>query len=356
MKKFIIRIIASLLVLAAVANTSICYAFENPKVQDCFELPISGTTGYGVIDLNMRSGDGSSNSKVATIPAGQPFCILSEGNTYFQVKTEDGVTGWVHKNYTMVNLPDLIPSIRYNATNSYDSMYRSCGEAMENLTGKALYVGKTENAKLGYAEYNMPVLYGMAKKIASAQSAAMADGYTLVLYEAFRPRFVQDTVNVELQKLIDNNPAVCKAVTKSGWSKSWFIAKSVSNHQKGFAIDVSLAQITEISEQTIDGRPLTIPTQYSEVEMPTAMHELSPAAASLAYGVDSKSATAWKSVPMASTMTDGAKLLRDYCTNAGMSPLASEWWHFNDLDARTATNAAGSGLFAIEKNLSIPNV
>ena len=33
-------------------------------------------------------------------------------------------------------------------------------------------------------------------------------------------------------------------------------------------------------------------------------------------------------------MTESAIKLRDYCTGVGMSPLASEWWHFNDLDAR----------------------
>ena len=103
-----------------------------------------------------------------------------------QVQLPDGSTGWVSKTYTMVNLPDVLPSIRYNATNSYDSLYRSCGKALA-LTGTSLYTGKSENAKLGYAEYNMPVLYTMAKKIAFAQATALSEGYTLVLYEGFRP-------------------------------------------------------------------------------------------------------------------------------------------------------------------------
>ena len=38
-------------------------------------------------------------------------------------------------------------------------------------------------------------------------------------------------------------------------------------------------------------------------------------------------------------MTTEAKKLQHYCTQAGFTPLASEWWHFNDLDA---LNAVGS--------------
>ena len=88
--------------------------------------------------------------------------------------------------------------------------------------------------------------------------------------------------------------------------------------------------------------------------MPTDIHELSPAAASLAYGVNSKSKTAWKSVPDAGTMNQAALELRGYCVNAGLSPLASEWWHFNDIDAMNATGGKGNGQFEITGNVSRP--
>lgn len=348
MDEFMKKALSIVLVIAAIA--ALCGI---GKAMDAsgFELELAGTTGYGIIDMNLRAGDSTNSSKLGTIPAGEAFVIVSEGSSYFQVETSIG-SGWLSKIYTMVNLPDLIPSIRYNATNSYNSLYRSCGKALDGVTGTAMYTGKTDNTKLGYAEYNMPVLYTMAKKIAAAQSAALADGYTLVLYEGFRPKSVQDAVNLTLGNLISSNAEVSKAINSLGWGKGWFIAKSVSNHQKGFAIDVSLGKVNSMTEQVIDGCAISIPTDYTELEMPTAMHELSPAAASLAYGVDSKSTTDWKSVPIAGTMNDAAKLLRTYCTDAGMSPLASEWWHFNDLEARTQTGAKGSGLFAIEGNVS----
>jgi len=302
--------------------------------------------------LVLRSGDSSTSERLGILPAGEAFTILDEGASYFKICTLRGNEAWASKTYTMVNLPDLIPSIRYNATNSYGAMYRSYGKAIPGVTGKAFYTAKTPNEKLGYEEYNMPVLYTMAKKIATAQAAALADGRTLVLYEGYRPLQVQQTVSKGLDTLMKNDPTVNKAVANSGWSKGWFIAKAVSNHQRGYAIDVSLATVANFTEAVIDGQTMKIPAEYEEMKMPTAMHELSPAAASMAYGVDSKSAAAWRKVPVAGTMTNAAKLLRGYCADAGLSPLASEWWHFNDLDARSATKSAGTGGFDITGNAS----
>lgn len=338
-----------LLTSTATASNAEAVTMYNPHTEENFELYVSGSTGYALIELAVRDTIGE---KVGSVPAGQMYTILAEGENDFQVQLPDGTMGWVSKTYTMVNLPDLIPSIRYNATNSYNSLYRSCGKPL-TLTGMALYPGKTENRKLGYEEYNMPVLYPMAKKIAFTQATALSEGYTLVLYEGYRPLDVQKAVNKDLQELMDNDKSVRTSINT--WGKSWFIAKSVSNHQKGYAIDVNLAKIVETSTMAIDGREVIIPAVYEELRMPTAMHELSPAAASLSYGVDSKSDTAWRKVPAAIGMTEGAQLLQRYCVAGGMSPLASEWWHFNDLGCRSATNAAGTGEFSITGNVSVPN-
>ena len=346
MKKTLIVLILIAMFAAALA--------QNTPAQcsgDYFELPIEGTTGYGVIDLVFRADDSNQSTKLGVIPAGAPFTILAEGSKYFQVSYE-GQVGYAYKTYTMVNLPDLIPSIIYDAINSYDSQFKSCGVDIPNTTHETLYTAKTWNAKLGYEEYNMPVLYTMAKKIAEVQNNMKADNTSLVLYEAFRPMTVQSLVNLELGNLAKTNKTVNNAINNSGWSKSWFIAKSVSNHQKGYAIDCSMADVSTFERQEIKGIRVTVPVDYEVLEMPTAIHELSPAAASLAYGVDSKSKTAWKSVPNAATMNQAALELRNYCVNAGMSPLASEWWHFNDLDARAETGAKGNGQFEISGNVS----
>ena len=86
-----------------------------------------------------------------------------------------------------------------------------------------------------------------------------------------------------------------------------------------------------------------------EYAMPSAMHELSSAAACFTGPVTSNSATAWKRATASASMTDGARRLQSYCTNAGMTPLASEWWHFNDLDAQNKVRmTSGNGKFWLD--------
>ena len=99
-------------------------------------------------------------------------------------------------------------------------------------------------------------------------------------------------------------------------------------------MDVSLVKINDYEIKKTGSYKYMAITDYTEEEMPTQMHELSNKAISLKYAVDSNSKTAWKDVPLANAMTNGAIRLRDYCVQSGLSPLCSEWWHFNDLDAR----------------------
>lgn len=83
------------------------------------------------------------------------------------------------------------------------------------------------------------------------------------------------------------------------------------------------------------------------------MHELSPLAARYTTPVASHSSTAWKKAVHAASFNQAALTLEKYLTNEGLTPLASEWWHFNDLDAYRSTGNVGSGNFCIEKVLSI---
>lgn len=77
--------------------------------------------------------------------------------------------------------------------------------------------------------------------------------------------------------------------------------------------------------------------------MPTPIHELSMAAASTQG-------------PGSSTLTSAMKgcspalALRSYFTGAGMTPLESEWWHFNDYSARSlAAEHLSTGNFKVSR-------
>lgn len=301
------------------------------------ELPVSGATGYASVNLTVRETPGKEGNALKVIAPGTAFQILSEEGEWWQVKTE-AVTGWVAHAYCFINLPDVIPSIVYNCSNASASLFVSRGKSIPNITGEKLYDAFGYNERLEEEEYIVPVLYAMAKKICAAQQAALDAGNTLVIYEGFRPYEVQLKVASNLEALAEQDAEVYEGITTSPWSIGWFIAQDVSNHQKGYAIDVSLASVEETELRVAGEYGYTRVTSYTEYEMPTAMHELSAAAASLSVPVSSQSRTAWQEVAAASSMNEAALLLRGYCTDAGLTPLASEWWHFNDLDAAEIAN------------------
>ena len=82
-----------------------------------------------------------------------------------------------------------------------------------------------------------------------------------------------------------------------------FLARAVSAHNRGIALDLTL--------EKIDGG--------QELEMQSAIHDLS-----------------WYSA--AYLNNDNAKLLEAYMTGAGMRGLSSEWWHFQDDETRESIN------------------
>ena len=326
-----------------------------PEYDFYFELPINGATGYASIDINVTNKPNSSKV-IKTLSAGQGFTIISEDEDWWQIKV-DNTTGWVNTKYCMINLPDIIPSIIYDDTNSYKSLFRSSEISIPNITGKQLYNSYKYNKRLSKDEFLMPIIYSMAKKIMDAQTAALEDGYSLKIYETFRPYETQKAVCKNLKELISENKTVYDGIYGGGWSEDWFISQSISNHQKGVAMDVSLVKVNETKIKTTgDYKYLTV-TDYSECKMPTKMHELSDAAITFQYGVPASSKTEWKEVPLAETMTSDAKRLQKYCTSVGLTPLSSEWWHFNDLDTRSNIGENYStGKYNISKCYStVPN-
>ena len=288
---------------------------------------------------------------LALVASGTPFTVLQEEGDWWQVavttdyftdeeqtQTQHGeITGWLEHKYCLVNLPDVIPSIIYDATNSYSSHFRSCGKVIPEVTGEAFYPSKTYNERLGKMEFMMPVLYSMAFKLCEAQQSALAEGNSLILYEGYRPHEVQTKVLNSLSAMTRTDPEVKEAVTGSPWRISWFISGGYSNHQRGYAVDMGLAKVSETKEYTTGGYRYVRVWNYERYEMPTPIHELSRAAATYTAPVTINSTTAWKSAEMTQAMASNepALGLQRYCTDAELTPLASEWWHFNDLSTRS---------------------
>lgn len=133
------------------------------KYEGDLELPINGATGYTSIDLNVMSSPTLESETVETLRAGTAFTIHKEEGNWWFIKNETS-EGWVDSTYCFINLPDVIPSIVYDSTNTYSSEFVSSGKTIPGITGQVLYEGKTFNERLGKEEFIVPVLYSMSKK------------------------------------------------------------------------------------------------------------------------------------------------------------------------------------------------
>lgn len=316
------------------------------------ELPVNGATGYASVRMDLKATADAGAETLGALEAGTAFEVLEEVGDWWYVQTEME-SGWVQHLYCFINLPDVIPSIIYDNTNTYASKFVSSGKTIPGITGQALYDGKAYNRRLGKVSDIVPVLYSMSKKIHLAQQAALAEGNSLVIYEGYRPYSAQKLTADALTNLAAADPEVMAGINTYPWDTNWFIATNVSNHQMGYAIDVTLAKITEQQEIIIGDYAATAITSYTEYTMPTTIHELSVVSATFTGPVKSSSPTAWLQADLADTMNEAAILLQRYCTDAGLTPLASEWWHFNDLDARFATEGNSSkGEYLLDATMS----
>ncbi len=319
-----------------------------------FDLPIKGATAFAAIAVEVYQNleftkDGiapPSEAIACVLPQSTAFEVICEIGDFWQISMENE-KGYVRHAQCFINLPDVLPSAIYNNTNATASVMRACGREIPGLTGKQLYQSRRWNARLGKEEYTMPVLYHTAKKLAQAQQAARRAGDCIVVYELFRMLRVQKQVVDCLWAMAQQDAQVMESVTAPPWEMDWFIATGVSNHQRGMAMDIGLAKVEEsaLSATALpSGDTYTQATVYTLYEMPTPIHELGRASASLAYPVTSRNDTAWRITPNAPAMTDGACRMRSYCAEAGLTPLASEWWHFNDL---TAVKLEGTETFVL---------
>lgn len=277
------------------------------------------------------AGTGAYQGALDVLSPGEGFTILSERGNWWKVSAAGGV-GWVDHRYCLINLPDVVPSIVYDAVNSYSARYVSSGKTIPGVTGQAFYPGAVYNPRLDREEYLMPILYAAAKRVCAAQQAALAQGNSLKLYEAYRPYATQRAVVQGMNSLAKTDAQVRAGVSTPPWSMTYFINTGYSNHQRGFAVDVSLVKVYATSTATTGGYTYLRMAQYQEYEMPTPIHELSMAAAST-QGPGSSTLTS------AMRASAPAMALRGYFTGAGMTPLESEWWHFNDYTARSLASA-----------------
>lgn len=174
----------------------------------------------------------------------------------------------------MVRVVDIIPDIRL------DIRYA----AAENFTGEVIYESAEAYLRRGTAE-----------KLAKAQEELEELGYSLTVWDAWRPVAAQF--------------ALWRVCPDARYVADPF--NGFSGHCRGNTVDITIT--------TLDGE---------SVELPSGFDEFS-ALADRDYTDVSEAAAA------------NARLLEDAMTRAGFAGYSAEWWHYTDTDAYEVVEALG---------------
>lgn len=282
-------------------------------------------TVWPIMDLNLME-NAESGTAVGKVPAGEALCVLSEENGRFQVRYQ-GVYGYVDSRYCMINLPEYLGDwCEYDIANSYSSIFRVHGYDIPGITGTV--VKGYQNVHMENDDFLVPYLYPCSQLLLQAAKDVREDGYILRIYDAFRPneatRYLYDTMSTLLNRSVagevtvlnentefakelaaegagqqESLPTFGQVMMNSQYQLSWFLAASVSAHNRGIALDLTLVD-RETDEL---------------VGMQTDMHDLS-----------------WYS--SSAENNENADLLAMYMKRLGFNGIASEWWHFQDDDTK----------------------
>ena len=284
---------------------------------------LAGCTGWAATNLKYYNAPNGANE--GTLNVGTAFTIEAQDGNYFKVSIP-GIAGYkyVLHQYVMINLSDYIPSIIYDIKNAYSSIYKSSGYDLPGITGTKLYTaGKVYNPRLRRSEFMVPLLYSTANMVLKAQNKFLSNNYKLKIYDAYRPNSVSRSVSSALDSLYKSNSTVKDGIyysyglsgTKYTWGPQYFIA-TTSNHNYGIAIDATLTNMSGV-----------------EVQMPTAMHELSTKAIKYYSPSVSKEPKNY-----AKEMNDIAKYYDGVMIGVGFKTISGEWWHFQ----QSGTNGIGT--------------
>lgn len=282
--------------------------------------PYAVSTGYSVIystvwpikDLPVYA-DTAKTETLGTAKAADAFCVLAVEGDLFLVRF-GGEYGYIDNRYCMINLSEMLGSLcSYDIKNSYDSIYKVHEYDLPEITGEV--ITGYENVRQNGGGYLVPLLYPVALRLEKAAFAAMEEGYRLKIYDSYRPQkatlMLYDQAAAVAEdpvpgQEIDENDPDAKPVTyfdvmtdNGRYGLNYFLARGGSRHNQGLALDLTLEKLS-------NGK---------EVSMQTAMHDLS-----------------WYSE--IDQNNGNAKKLRSIMTGAGFGGLVSEWWHFQDNEAK----------------------
>lgn len=259
-----------------------------------------------VNDLNLRSAPDINSSVIAQIHYEDRISVIGPENDQFLKAIYDGQICYCYTNYLVPANEELYgylpPMYEYAKDAQGNIIYEDDGVTPVTLTSELIDVrllipdievyqifgtDKNFTGKVLY-ERPVPVLQvPTARKLAEAAKRFRRDGYTLKLYDSYRPKSVQFI----LYDIVQNSAYIANPYN------------SASNHNRAAAVDITL-----------------IGPDGKELEFPTPMHTFTKR-------VYRTSRDEW---------TPEQQRNVDYMTNvmleSGFKLINTEWWHFSDVD------------------------
>ncbi len=301
-----------------------------------------------VLEYNMYPVPGGTEDAV-TVPVGTSLIVTadSDGNYcyrdaqgiwYLRVKSEELGEGWINAEVLMIDISGLFDSfnniygIQINRTNAYSSVFTAGGSAytvdMESApdtrynpvsannpdviftsTGYNIIEGITNETLPNYGSPScMPVVWDLALELLNTQKHALKNGYSIVVYDGYRPVSTSNAVygNLSASNALSFIPDGSTTNLAQGFltDQSYNVSYYISNyslHNMGIAADLSLIQFS--SPDSLG----------SEVIMPTKMHTLDFRC--------NMQMNNWQADLLTCIMIG-------HGSNLAYLPNRNEWWHF----------------------------
>lgn len=146
--------------------------------------------------------DKEATQELGTAKAGSAWCVLGMEGKYLKIRF-DGKDGYIDSDYCMINLSEYIGDLCiYNITNSYSSIYLVHEYGISNISGTV--ITGYEDVKVGESQYLVPFLFPSAQKLIKAGEAAKEQGYTLKIYDSYRPKNATDKIYSLTNMILDD--------------------------------------------------------------------------------------------------------------------------------------------------------
>lgn len=237
------------------------------------------------------------NEGVLVIPKNTKVKVVDETTEAFVVEYNDNQY-LVSFQASLINIKEFIPSIDCWLDMAQPAnMFSMANEQIAGLTDRQFYHNTgSSNGTEAWLRYEV------AQKLKSAQEAFLADGYSIIIYDAYRPYTCTKEFQSAYRNYLNSKTNDFKRQWFGSLGESWFLAQKASSHNYGIAVDMGLKRVS-------DGYVLP---------MPSAIHTLDIRSAYVSWvNADSESA-------------ENARYLKDKMESCGFTYLKSEWWHFQD--------------------------